>query len=184
MFEAQKTKNDIAKYKREPETDSEASKSTSGSVTVRVTVVHRERSFNSLWRLGLALFSTSLAMANKPRLPLEVMERIINDVADDKGNCLISYYSSIKACALVCHSFLPLCRKYIFAFVTLNVLFQPLCHLSFTSDRFNRFLLDSPHLAVYFWTLDYHVNEKELVAKNLPWLPPIVRATAGGSRKH
>ena len=94
-----------------------------------------------------------------PRLPLEVMEQIIDDVARNRNNL-----SSIRACALVCHSFLPLCTKHIFASVTLNA---PACP---TSDDLNHLLSNSPHLAVYIRELGYHVSKKEFVAKRLPWL--------------
>jgi hypothetical protein len=95
-----------------------------------------------------------------PSLPLEVIEQIIDIVAD---------LSSIKACALVCHSFLPLCRNYIFASVTLNAR-RRTRPTSPTSDDLNHLLSNSPHLAVYIRELDYHVNEGEFVAKRLPWL--------------
>jgi hypothetical protein len=103
---------------------------------------------------------------NNPSLSLEVIERIIDIVAEydiDPGP------SSIKACALVCHSFLPRCRNYIFASVTLNARVgrRP---LSPTSDGFNDLLSNSPHLAVYIRNLDYHVNKREFTAKRLPWL--------------
>ena len=100
-----------------------------------------------------------------PRLPLEVVNLIIDDLA--KYNQL----SSIKACALVCHSFLPLCRKHIFASVTLNARqsFSP------TSDDLNHLLSNSPHLAVYILNLDYRLNKKEFVKKRFLWLLPIVQ---------
>jgi hypothetical protein len=100
-------------------------------------------------------------MVNNPSLPLEVIERIIDIVAKYNIDP-----SSIKACALVCHSFLPRCRSHIFAFVTLNAR-----HPSFpTSDDFNHLLSNSPHLAVYIRNLDYHVHKGEFAAKRLPWL--------------
>jgi hypothetical protein len=88
-----------------------------------------------------------------------VAERIIDIVAEYDIDL-----SSIKACALVCHSFLPRCRSHIFASVTLNALSSP------TSDDFNHLLSNSPHLAVYILELDYYVNVGEFVAERLPWL--------------
>ena len=96
-----------------------------------------------------------------PRLPLEVLERIIDDVAADYGNN--DNVSSVKACALVCYYFLPLCRKHIFASVTLNAQHP-------TSDGLNHLLSNSPHLATYIRNLDYQVDRKEIVAKRFPWL--------------
>ena len=52
-------------------------------------------------------------LAMTPRLPLEVVERIIDDVVEYNHNYdgNISSIKCFKACALVCHSFLPLRRK-------------------------------------------------------------------------
>ena len=103
------------------------------------------------------------------RLPLEVINLIIDDLAkyNDK-------LSSIKACALVCHSFLPLCRKHIFASVTLNAR-QPSSPIS---DDLNQLLSNSPHLAVYILNLDYHLNKKykkEFAKNRASWLLPMFK---------
>ena len=74
-----------------------------------------------------------------PKLPFEVLGRIIDDVV--KYNDLIDNLSSIKACALVCHSFLPVCRKHIFDSVTLNIQNSS----SPTSDDLNLLLSNLPH---------------------------------------
>ena len=100
------------------------------------------------------------------RLPFEVVERIVDDVAAEYDDGL----SSIKACALVCHSFLPLCRKHIFDSVTLNP-----GHPSSTSDNLNHLLSKSPHLAVYIRKLDYKVNQKEFLKNRFPWLLPMFK---------
>ena len=107
-----------------------------------------------------------------PRLPLELVERIIDDVAEyDDNRDPINKFSSIKACALVCHCFLPLCRKYIFA----SVIIKPARHLiPPISDSLNRLLSNSPHLAVYIRKLDYTVDEEEFVAES-PWLLPMFK---------
>ena len=104
-----------------------------------------------------------------PRLlPLELVERIVEDVAEYDN---LFPESSIKACALVCHSLLPLCRKCIFATVTLNArLPSPP-----TSDDLNHLLLNSPHLAVYNRKLVYNVNENEFVTQRLSWLIPMFK---------
>ena len=105
-----------------------------------------------------------------PRLPLEVLERIIDDVVKYNDDLTIdnlsSNWTSIKACALVCHSFLPPCRKHIFAAVTLNARNSS----SPTSDDLNRLLLNSPHLAVYIRKLYYLVNKKDFAAHRSQWL--------------
>ena len=106
-----------------------------------------------------------------PRLPLEVVERIIDNVAvynDDP--------SSIKACALVCHSFLPVCRKHIFASVTLTTRqHSSPAGTRPSSDNFNRLLSNSPHLAVYIRKLDYHVTKKEFLSRRYLWLLPMFK---------
>ena len=104
-----------------------------------------------------------------PRLPLELVERIIDDVAEYDDNHFPKF-PSIKACALACHSLLPLCRKYIFATVILNAQFSP-----FTSDYLNHRLLESPHLAVYIRELVYHINKKEFVTERFLWLIPMFK---------
>ena len=103
-------------------------------------------------------------------LPLELVERIIDDVAeyDDIQNYK---FSSIHACALVCHGFLPLCRKYIFASVILNSAQRD----SPTSYDLNHLLSNSPHLAVYIRKLDYNVDEEEFVAERCSWLLPMFK---------
>ena len=107
-----------------------------------------------------------------PRIPLEVLEIIIDGVAKYNDNLTIdnlsSNWTSIKACALVCHSFLPPCRKHIFGSVTLNSRNSS----SHSSDDLNRLLSNSPHLAVYIRKLYYlvNVNEEDFAEDRLPWL--------------
>ena len=104
------------------------------------------------------------------RLPFEVLEQIIDYVAafPEYDGRLRDNFSSVKACALVCPSFLPLCRKHIFASVTLD-------ELSSTSDDLNHLLSNSPHLAEYIRVLDYHVTEKEFIKKRFSWLLPMFK---------
>ena len=107
-----------------------------------------------------------------PRLPFELVERIIDDVAEfdvaEYDDNHIEEFSSIKSCALVCRFFLPLCRKYIFASV---ILFTPRHTHWNTSNKLNHLLSNSPHLAVYIRKLYYHrIDEREFVAEKFPWL--------------
>ena len=106
-----------------------------------------------------------------PRLPLELVGRIIDNVAEYDNNH-INNFSSIKSFALVCHCFLPLCRKYIFASVILNMR-RPSPNA--TSDDLNHLLSNSPHLAVYIRKLDYNVDEREFVAERFAWLLPMFK---------
>ena len=114
-----------------------------------------------------------------PRLPLEVVETIIDDVAEfvddnDYDNIDNVYHSSIKACALVCHSFLPLCRKHIFSSVTLNAR-EARRPSSPTSHDLNHLLSNSPHLAVYIRKLNYHISRDEFYKRRSLWLLPMFK---------
>ena len=101
-----------------------------------------------------------------PELPLEILEQIIDDIAVYMN---VDKLSSIRACALVCHSFLPLCRKHIFASVILNAHHDS----SPTSDDLNHLLSNTPHLAVYIRNLKYYVNKKEFIENRFSWLLPM-----------
>src|SRR6266446_22115 len=105
-----------------------------------------------------------------PRIPLEVLERIIDDVSEYDDQ--LSSIRGFRACALVCRSFLPVCRKHIFASVTLNRFCARRRRRPYppTSDDLNHLLSNSPHLAEYIRKLEYHVNTREFVAERLPWL--------------
>jgi len=81
-----------------------------------------------------------------PSLPPE--GPIVDAVATGDDSRLFS----TKACALVCHSMLPLCRNYIFASVTINA---PSSRSPTTDDLY--FLLSaSSHLAMCIRKLVYH----------------------------
>ncbi|KAF8811373.1 hypothetical protein BYT27DRAFT_7336357 [Phlegmacium glaucopus] len=89
---------------------------------------------------------------NNTGLPLEVIGLIIDIVATHTNSD-----SSLKACALVCRSMLPLCRDYIFATVTLNDPYSR--HPSPTTDDLTLLLSNSPHLAMHIRELKYYVKE-------------------------
>ena len=124
----------------------------------------------SIQHRNISRMAISSPTYTEPRLPLEVVNQIIDDLAKHNDKL-----SSIKACALVCHSFLLLCRKHIFASVTLNAQqsFSP--SLSPTSDDLNHLLSNSPHLAVYVLNLDYRVNKNEFVKERILWLLPMFK---------
>ncbi|KAF8814295.1 hypothetical protein BYT27DRAFT_7130101 [Phlegmacium glaucopus] len=96
-------------------------------------------------------------MANNPSLPLEVIGEIIDQVAAEDDRRL----SSTKACALVCHSVLPLCRSHIFASVTLNARHPA----SNTTSELNYLLSKSPGLAVYIRKLVYYVEMRDILIR-------------------
>ena len=118
--------------------------------------------------LGNVIVNDNRFLAMAPRLPLDVVNLIIDDLAKHNDKL-----SSIKACALVCHSYLLLCRKHIFASVTLNARQSS----SPTSDDLNNLLSNSPHLAVYILNLDYYLSrsKKEFIENRILWLLPMFK---------
>ena len=80
-------------------------------------------------------------------IPLEIHETIIDFLAEDDKNFL-----PIKACSLVCRTFLPLCRKHIFASIVLNN--GP---RSPTTCMLERLISTSPEIADYIRKLDYNI---------------------------
>ena len=83
-------------------------------------------------------------------LPLEIEETILDLLAeDDKG------HSALKTCSLVCHAFLPICRKHIFGSIVLN-------YHQLASPLFGRLLQETPEIADYIrkleLILDYNIR--------------------------
>ncbi|KAF9482959.1 hypothetical protein BDN70DRAFT_874371 [Pholiota conissans] len=98
-----------------------------------------------------------------PRLPLDIVETVVDILTQEDD----SSFSSIKACALVCHDFLPISRKRIFASLGIN--FRDTYHsppYAYThrtaSSRFRELLTISPEIADYIRDLNYCVREKDL----------------------
>ena len=75
-----------------------------------------------------------------PVLPFDVIGHII-DILFNDGTEGLQY---VKDFSLVCHSFLPLCRKYIFSCISINTwLFR------YDGKAFGQLLLESPDIARY-----------------------------------
>jgi hypothetical protein len=95
-----------------------------------------------------------------PFLPFQITEEIINValVQDDLS------FSATKTCALVCHDFLHLCRKHIFAFIHLNgSCDEPSPRRPQTTTLMLQQLLDTtPELADYIRNLVYNVTPDDL----------------------
>ena len=90
-------------------------------------------------------------------LPLEIEETILDVLSeDDEG------HSTLKMCSLVCHAFLPICRKHIFRNIVLNDIVTcyerspPIIH------AFARLLRKTPEIADYIRKLDYNIRITEL----------------------
>ena len=82
-----------------------------------------------------------------PSIPLEIHETIIDLLAEDDKN-----FVPIKAYSLVCRTFLPLCRKHIFASIVLN--HGP---RSPTTRMLERLISASPEIANYIRKLYYNI---------------------------
>ena len=79
-------------------------------------------------------------------LPLEIEESILDLLAeDDKG------HSALKTCSLVCHAFLPICRKHIFGSIVLT-------YHQLASPPFGRLLRETPEIADYIRKLELELN--------------------------
>ena len=90
-----------------------------------------------------------------PSIPLEIEETILDLLAeDDEG------HSALKTCSLVCHAFLPICRKHIFENIVLNA------HNSFSSNihAFERLVRETPEIADYVRKLDYTIRNSDLTS--------------------
>ncbi|KAF9482942.1 hypothetical protein BDN70DRAFT_874358 [Pholiota conissans] len=97
------------------------------------------------------------------RLPLDIVETVVDILTQEDD----SNFTSIKACALVCHDFLPISRKRIFASLSINDRHArpspPYVYIhKTTSSRFRELLTTSPIIADYIRNLKYCVREKDL----------------------
>ena len=80
-------------------------------------------------------------------LPLEIEETILDLLAkDDKG------HSALKTCSLVCHAFLPICRKHIFGSIVLSNDHKMVS--ASTPHAFERLLRETPEIADYIHKLE------------------------------
>ena len=85
-------------------------------------------------------------------LPLEIKETILDLLAED-DNC----HSALKNCSLVCHAFLPICRRHIFGSIILNR-WHEVKMSSSTPHAFERLLHESPEIADYIRKLEYNIR--------------------------
>ncbi|KAF9483065.1 hypothetical protein BDN70DRAFT_874306 [Pholiota conissans] len=102
-------------------------------------------------------------MVESPLLPLDIADNIIEALTLCDPDL-----TTVKACSLVCHDFLYICRKHIFASITLNPF--PAAPLSRNfgwtqkgpTQKFKQLLLDAPQLADYVQELDYTYESQDL----------------------
>ena len=82
--------------------------------------------------------------------PLEIEQTILDLLAeDDKG------HSALKTCSLVCHAFLPICRKHIFGSIVINDYNVMVSQRTLpTIHAFERLLRETPGIADYIRKFD------------------------------
>ena len=89
-------------------------------------------------------------------LPLEIEETIFDLLAEDDDD---DSESALKACSLVCHAFLSICRKHtIFRSIVLSVNAHHAAPLRAT-HAFEILLRERPEIANYIRKLDYTVED-------------------------
>jgi len=90
-------------------------------------------------------------MPSSSILPLEIKETILDLLAEDDDD----NHSALKVCSLVCHAFLPICRKHIFGSIVLDdylATYTPISH------ALARLLYERPEIADYIRKLDYTIG--------------------------
>ncbi|KIM35539.1 hypothetical protein M413DRAFT_449687 [Hebeloma cylindrosporum] len=97
-----------------------------------------------------------------PDLPLEIIENVLDSLAQDDIGLLY-----LQTCSLVCEVFLQLCRKHIFASMTINSranLIVPERH----SSTFVSILSTTPEIADHIRKLDWNISVEDFEDPLLP----------------
>ena len=107
-------------------------------------------------------------------LPIDIEETILDILAEDSDD--EEGRSTLKTCSLVCHAFLPICRKHIFKSIALN-------HPNFegyssTTRAFDRLLRKTPEIADYIRKLTYNIRKPA----DFPSIPSIQKSLKQISR--
>ncbi|KIM35768.1 hypothetical protein M413DRAFT_32232 [Hebeloma cylindrosporum] len=100
-------------------------------------------------------------MSFLPTLPPETIENIIDILAQDDPD-----HSRLKTCSLVCQMFLELCRKHIFASITIDG--QKLAVPKPTSAALVRLLSSTPEIAEHIRKLHWRMLVEEFEDRSLP----------------
>ena len=104
-------------------------------------------------------------MASKPTLPLETIQVIINTLAEDNND-----HITLKACSLTCQTLLHLCRKHIFASITLDG--HNLANPKPKTVHFINLISTTPEIADYIQQLEFYISNEEF---EQPLLPGILK---------
>jgi len=105
-------------------------------------------------------------MSSTSLLPLETIETIIDALAADD-------IQSVSSCARVCHAFLPLSRKHIFASIILND--NSSQTPSPTARMLERLLSTTPEIAIHIRSLTYCIDVEDF--KNKPFQDTLEKIT-------
>ncbi|KAF8968044.1 hypothetical protein BDZ97DRAFT_1916272 [Flammula alnicola] len=98
-----------------------------------------------------------------PVVPFDVIEVILDILAWDYNE---PYFRSLEACSLTCHSFLPLCRKRIFASIKVNGTYS---RRSNRTNMLSDLLTTAPDIADYVRELHFGItNDDEEYFNGLP----------------
>ena len=94
-------------------------------------------------------------------IPVDVVDKVIEILAQDDPNLV-----STKVCSLVCHDFFDLCRKHIFASITLNntydEFYSPSGWTKATTTMLVNLLSMTPEIANHIRNLFYVVTDDDL----------------------
>ena len=102
-----------------------------------------------------------------PVLPFDIIGNIIDILFND-----VEGPQYVKDFSLVCHSFLPLCRKHIFSCITINICGRPSKQIS-NGEVFGQLLLKNPCIARYVRKLTIYIVQREFESNGfLELVPP------------
>ncbi|KAF8968050.1 hypothetical protein BDZ97DRAFT_1800634, partial [Flammula alnicola] len=88
-----------------------------------------------------------------PVIPLDVVDVILDALACDDED-----FTSLKACSFACRAFLPLCRKHIFASITINKPKDRQCCFTPNTNTLRKLLVTMPEIAGYVRKLRFGIR--------------------------
>ncbi|KAF9034039.1 hypothetical protein BJ165DRAFT_1513742 [Panaeolus papilionaceus] len=94
---------------------------------------------------------------SEPVFPLEIFQLVIANLASS-----LCSSADVRACALVCKAFLPLCRPFLFQ----GLEFGPIGTPNKNQHRLRELLNTNPHLAQYFQDVTFSVNHHDMEEEN------------------
>ena len=107
----------------------------------QISTVRNQEPCDSAWAIPAAMYIMSKSLA--PVLHLDIIENVVDILFNDDAEGL----KYVKTFSLTCQSFLPLCKKYIFASIEIQV--GNYRSSRRTDEAFKRLLLETPAIAKY-----------------------------------